>query len=284
VKLLVLGATGMLGSAVLRLFAARADVDAVGSARSAGSPGRLPADVAERVVTGIDVENPDALVRLFARTRPDVVINCVGLIKQLAEADDALAAIPINALLPHRLARLCGAADARLVHISTDCVFRGDRGGYTEADVPDAADLYGRSKLLGEVDYPNAVTLRTSIIGHELGSAHGLIEWFLAQPGPVKGYAKAVFSGLPTCELARVIADHVLPNSDLTGLWHVSAAPIDKLSLLRLVRDAYGRTTEIEPDDRVVIDRSLDSSRFRARTGYTPPGWPELVARMRDFG
>lgn len=283
-KLLVLGATGMLGSAVLRVFAARPGIEGVGSARSAGSLGRLPADVAARVVTGIDVENPDALVRLFARTRPDVVINCVELIKQLAEADDALAAIPINALLPHRLARLCGAADARLIHISTDCVFRGDRGGYTEADLPDACDLYGRSKLLGEVDYPNAVTLRTSIVGHELGSAHGLIEWFLAQPGPVKGYAKAVFSGLPTCELARVIADHVLPNPDLTGLWHVSAAPIDKLSLLRLVRDAYGRTTEIEPDDRVVIDRSLDSSRFRARTGYTPPGWPELVARMRDFG
>ena len=283
-KLLVLGATGMLGNAMLRVFARRAGIEAIGSARSGALPDRLPADIAAHIVSGIDARDGDTLARLFDQTRPEVVINCVGLVKQLAKADDPLAAIPINALLPHRLARLCAEGGARLVHISTDCVFKGCRGNYTEDDTPNAVDLHGRSKLLGEVDCPNAVTLRTSIIGHELGSAHGLVEWFLAQAGPVKGYAKAIFSGLPTCELARVIADHVLPAPDMRGLWHVSAAPIDKLSLLRLVRDAYGRTTVIEPDTRVAIDRSLDSSRFRARTGYTPPDWPELVARMRDFG
>jgi dTDP-4-dehydrorhamnose reductase len=283
-KVLVIGASGMLGNAVLRLFAEDDTLDVTGSARSAGFLARLPESLRPRIVIGVDVDNADSLARLFATARPDVVINCVGLVKQLAEADDPLAAIPINALLPHRLARLCDVAGARLVHVSTDCVFSGRTGGYTEADAPDATDLYGRSKLMGEVDYPHAITLRTSIIGHELGSAHGLVGWFLAQEGSVKGFTRAIFSGLPTVELARVIRDHVLPHPELHGLYHVSAAPIAKFDLLNLVARAYDRSTQIAPDDRLVIDRSLDSSRFRAATGYAPPDWTELIRRMRAFG
>jgi dTDP-4-dehydrorhamnose reductase len=283
-RLLVLGATGMLGNAVLRLFADSPGFEVTGSARSAGALARLREDLRARVKLGVDVENPDALAGLLADARPQVVVNAVGLVKQLAAADDPLAALPINALLPHRLSRLCALAGARLVHVSTDCVFAGTRGGYVETDTPDATDLYGRSKLLGEVvDAPHAITLRTSIIGHELGSAHGLVGWFLAQRQGVKGYQRAVFSGLPTVELARVIRDHVLPRPDLHGLFHVSAAPIDKFSLLNLVAERYGHRVAIEPDERVVIDRSLDSSRFRAATGYAPPDWPELVARMHSF-
>lgn len=284
-RLLVLGATGMLGNAMLRLFADSPGFEAHGSARSASGVARLRPDLQGRVITGIDVENGDALAGLLARVRPQVVINAVGLVKQLAEADDPLAALPINALLPHRLARLCALAGARLVHVGTDCVFAGTKGGHVESDAPDAQDLYGRSKLLGEVTgAPHAITLRTSIIGHELASAHGLVGWFLAQRGRVRGYARAVFSGLPTVELARVVRDEVLPRPQLSGLYHVSAAPIDKLTLLRLVAERYGHAIEIEPDERVVIDRSLDSSRFRAATGWTPPDWPELVRRMHEFG
>ena len=284
-KLLVLGATGMLGNAMLRVFAASPGYTAEGSARSAAGVRLLPEAVRARVHTGVDVENFDALAALLDRVRPQVVVNCIGLVKQLAEANDPLAALPINALLPHRLSRLCALVGARLVHVSTDCVFAGTRGGYTEADAPDAQDLYGRSKLLGEVtDQPHAITLRTSIIGHELASAHGLVGWFLAQSGPVRGYAKAVFSGFPTVELATLIRDHVLPRPALSGLYQVSAAPIDKLTLLRLVAAQYGRDTAITPDERVVIDRSLDSTRFRSATGYTPPAWPELVRRMHAFG
>ena len=283
-RVLVIGASGMLGNAVLRLFAEDDTLDVTGSARSAGFLARLPESLRPRIVIGVDVDNADSLARLFATARPDVVINCVGLVKQLAEADDPLAAIPINALLPHRLARLCDVAGARLVHVSTDCVFSGRTGGYTEADAPDATDLYGRSKLMGEVDYPHAITLRTSIIGHELGSAHGLVGWFLAQEGAIKGFTRAIFSGLPTVELARVIRDHVLPHPELHGLYHVSAAPIAKFDLLNLVARAYDRSTQIAPDDRLVIDRSLDSSRFRAATGYAPPDWTELIRRMRAFG
>ena len=283
-KVLVLGASGMLGNAVLRFFAQSAGFEVSGSARSASTLAQLPAELRERVVTGVDVENVDSLARLFAQVRPDVVINCIGLVKQLAEADDPLLAIPINALLPHRLARLCQVAGARFVHVSTDCVFTGAKGMYREEDPADAQDLYGRSKHLGEVDYDNAVTLRTSIIGHELASAHGLVGWFLAQTGQVRGFTRAVFSGLPTVELARVIRDHVLPRPELRGLHHVSAAPIAKFDLLQLVAQAYGRTTVIVPDDRLVIDRSLDSTRFRQITGYAPPAWPELVRAMHAFG
>jgi dTDP-4-dehydrorhamnose reductase len=284
-KVLVLGATGMLGSAMLRVFAASPGFEVAGSARSAAGVRLLPERVRGLVHAGVDVENPDALVRLLGQVRPQVVVNCIGLVKQLAEADDPLAALPINAMLPHRLAALSALVGARLVHISTDCVFAGTRGGYTEADPPDAQDLYGRSKLLGEVaGQPHAITLRTSIIGHELASAHGLVGWFLAQTGPVRGYAKAVFSGFPTVELAHIVRDQVLPRPELHGLYHVSAAPIDKLSLLRLVAAQYGRSTQITPDSELVIDRSLDSTRFRSATGYEPPAWPELVRRMHAFG
>ena len=283
-KVLVLGASGMLGNAVLRLFAQSDGYSAVGSARSAGVLRVLPPELRDRVICGVDVENVDSLTRLFAATRPDVVINCIGLVKQMAEADDPLAAIPINALLPHRLARLCDVAGARLIHMSTDCVFAGTKGMYREDEPSDAQDLYGRSKYLGEVDYPHAVTLRTSIIGHELSGAHGLVGWFLAQQGGVKGYSHAIFSGLPTVELARVMRDCVIPRPELRGLYHVSAEPINKFDLLKLVAQVYGRLIAITPDDGLRIDRSLDSSRFRALTGYAPPSWPELVRSMHQFG
>lgn len=283
-KVMVLGVTGMLGNATFRLFADSPGFEVAGTARSPAALGRLREDLRGRLVTGIDVERFDSLARAFAQVRPDVVVNCIGLVKQLAEADDPLEAMPINAMLPHRLARLCAVAGARLIHVSTDCVFLGTRGLYTEGDAPDAADLYGRSKLLGEVDYPNAITLRTSIIGHELGSAHGLVGWFLSQSGEVRGYTRAIFSGLPTVELATVIRDHVLPRPELRGVYHVAAAPVAKYDLLGLVARQYGLSTRIVPDDRVAIDRSLDASRFAALTGYVAPPWPELVRRMHAFG
>ena len=282
-RVLVLGVSGMLGNAVLRVFAQSDDYAGVGSARSTAVLRLLPPELREDVICGVDVENTDSLVKLFTLARPNVVVNCIGLVKQLADADDPLAAIPINSLLPHRLARLCDVAGARLIHMSTDCVFAGSRGMYSEQDLPDAQDLYGRSKYLGELDYPHTVTLRTSIIGHELSGAHSLVGWFLAQQGPVKGFARAIFSGLPTMELARVMRDFVIPNTDLQGLYHVSADPINKFDLLKLVAEVYGKSITITPDDTLVIDRSLDSSHFRKITGYQPPAWPELVRRMHEF-
>lgn len=282
-KVLVLGASGMLGHAVIRVLSQDTRHDVFASVRSSAALRYFTADVASNIITGVDVENTDVLMRLFSRIRPDAVVNCVGLVKQFAEAEDPLLALPVNALLPHRLAHLCDLVRARLIHISTDCVFSGTKGGYSEADPVDAQDLYGRSKILGEVDYPHAVTLRTSIIGPELNSSHGLIGWFLSQQAPIKGYTRAIFSGLPTCELAKVILDRVLPNPELQGLYQVAAEPISKYDLLRLVNREFNCGVHIEPDDTVRIDRSLNGARFREATGYVAAPWPQLISQMRTF-
>jgi dTDP-4-dehydrorhamnose reductase len=210
------------------------------------------------------------------------VVNCVGIVKQLAAAKDPVLQISVNALFPHQLSRLCGPR-RRVVHVSTDCVFSGRTGSYREADLPDPLDLYGRSKLLGELQEDEGLTLRTSVIGHELGSEHhGLVEWFLSQRGTVRGFRRAIYSGLPTVVLAQVLVDHVLPRPELRGVYHVASEPISKHELLLLLERTYGRGTIVEPSDDVVCDRSLDSSRFRRATGWQPPPWPDLVRRMHD--
>jgi dTDP-4-dehydrorhamnose reductase len=284
VRVLVLGASGMLGNAVFRFFSCSRGHAATGTVRSSNALKLLPEELRGQIVSGVEIYDLDGLTKLFERVKPDVVINCVGLVKQLPGADDPLTAIPMNALLPHRLLAMCKVAGARLIHISTDCVFDGARGMYRESDFADATDLYGRSKYLGELHDPQAVTLRTSIIGPELGTAHGLVGWFLAQRGPVKGFTRAIFSGLPTIELARVIRDFVIPAADLSGLYHVSSAPISKYDVLRGVAQEYGHSIEIVPDGELVIDRSLDSSRFRERTGYVAPAWQEMLRVMHEFG
>ena len=281
--ILVLGATGMLGNTVMRRFASR-DCNVYGSARTDRLLRHLPEAVSDRIVVGVDVDDTDQLLRLFSRVKPSAVVNCVGIIKQLSVANDALSAIPINSLLSHRLAVLCAAASARLIHISTDCVFSGNRGGYVEDDPADAQDLYGRTKHLGEVDYENAVTLRTSIIGHELGSSIGLLGWFLSSEGEVNGFRRAIFSGVPTIELSDIIHDQVIPRPGLRGVYHIAAEPISKYELLQLVAKVYRKKITIVPDDRVIIDRSLNAERFRAATGYQPPNWAALIEKMYAFG
>lgn len=150
-RVLILGATGMLGSTLLRLFYGYSSIEVFGTIRSLSARELLSRDLHAQLVTGVDVENNEHLLRLMAKMRPDVVVNCIGLVKQLSESELPLGAIPINALLPHRLAEICGLFGARLIHISTDCVFSGRKGLYTETDFADADDLYGRSKYLGEV-------------------------------------------------------------------------------------------------------------------------------------
>jgi dTDP-4-dehydrorhamnose reductase len=271
----------MLGNAVFKIFGADTAHEVWGTLRSGAALRHFSEQSRARLLTGVDVLDQDALVSVLARVRPDVVINCVGLIKQLADAKDPLTALPINAMLPHRLARLCELVGARLIHVSTDCVFSGRKGSYLESDLSDAEDLYGKSKFIGELhDLPHAITLRTSIIGHELGSSYALVDWFLAQQGSVKGFSHAIFSGLPTVELARVMKDFVVPRPQLSGLYHVAAEPISKLDLLQLVAAQYGKQIEIRPDDGLVIDRSLDGSRFYEATDYVAPKWPVLIGNM----
>jgi dTDP-4-dehydrorhamnose reductase len=282
-KILILGTAGMLGNTLYRYFRDVTGHDVVGASRNPIYAPTMHQTANAALVSGIDVENIDSLVQLLNKYRPGTVINCVGMIKQRDDADDPLTTLPINALLPHRLSQLCGLLGARLIHISTDCVFSGKKGMYAENDKPDADDLYGRSKLLGEVEASHVVTLRTSLIGHELHSNKSLLNWFLSQTGKVLGYRRAIFSGLPTFEIARIIDQYVLTSPSLYGLTQVSADPIDKFSLLSIINHVYGKAIEIQPDDKISIDRSLDSSRFRKLTGYNPPSWNDLIAAMHEF-
>lgn len=283
-RVLVIGVSGMLGSAVFKMFSLNQQFEVWGTLRSSSNLNYFPDSSHSKLLVNIDVLDQDSLISVIDKVRPDIVINCVGLIKQLADAKDPLSALPINAMFPHRLAKLCKLANARMIHVSTDCVFSGQTGMYRETDSSDAEDLYGKSKYIGELDdLPHAITLRTSIIGHEQNSNYALVDWFLSQSGEVKGFSKAVFSGLPTVELARVMRDYVVPKPEMFGLYHVSAEPIDKFSLLKMIADVYEKEIEVISDERLKIDRSLDSKRFKEATGYVPPSWQQLIKMMRDF-
>lgn len=282
-RILVLGAGGMLGNAMLRVLSKDTAYEVVGAVRNPQTALKIASIFDGRINTHFNADDLDSLMHVIEIERPAVIVNCVGLIKQRAEADDPLATLPVNSLFPHRLARVASLANARVIHFSTDCVFSGKAGGYVESDFADAYDLYGRSKLLGELHESHCFTVRTSIIGHELDSSRSLIGWFLSQSGSTKGFRRAIFSGLPTVELAKIVRDYILPNPQLSGLWHVSADPINKYELLRLVADIYKKDIEIVADDDFVIDRSLNSDRFRKATGYSPPDWRQLIQSMHQF-
>ena len=280
-KILVLGATGMLGSAILRALQGHKNFEAWGTLRDPDGRRYFPISTHANLIHGVDVLDEGSLKRVFEQVQPHLVINCVGLIKQLETANDPLVVLPINAMFPHRLANQCKAFAARLIHISTDCVFSGRKGSYTESDPSDAEDLYGKSKYIGELsDLHHVLTLRTSIIGHELNSNYALIDWFLSQKEQVKGYVNAIFSGLPTVELTRVMLDYVIPRPELFGLYHVAAKPVNKYELLKLVAEIYGKKITIIPDEQIYIDRSLNAERFKEATGYVAPEWPELIEMM----
>ena len=285
-RILILGATGMLGHVLLRYFLTHQEYEVFGTTRDlSGLPKIIPSELASRFKQDIvDADNFDSVIRALASIQPDIVINCIGLIKQLPISSDPLSAITVNALLPHRISLISITAGARMIHISTDCVFNGVKGNYTEKDPSSAEDLYGQTKFLGEVTYPHCVTLRTSIIGHELKGGYGLIDWFLAQHGNIRGFSKAIYSGFPTVEMARIIINYILPNEKLNGLYHVSSCPISKYELLKMVAERYDKRITIEPCDDFALDRSMDSSIFRSLTGYVPPTWTELVDTMyRDY-
>lgn len=284
IKILIIGCSGMLGNTLVRYFSDNPNFIVRGTVRTKAAASLLPSNVRDSIFVGIDADNLGAIDELLESFRPDVVINCVGVVKQLSSANDPLVSLPINSLFPHRLARVCVSSGSRLIHISTDCVFTGSKGMYCESDIPDARDMYGISKFLGEVNYPNTITLRTSIIGHELSGTRSLVDWFLSQQESVLGYKNAIFSGLPTIEIAKLISRYVIPNPHLTGIYHVSAEPINKYELLKLIAEVYLKDIEIVKDVDVKIDRSLNSSRFRALTGFTPSSWLEMVSAMRNFG
>jgi dTDP-4-dehydrorhamnose reductase len=281
-RVLVLGVTGMLGSTIYRVLSADKNLCVFGTLRSQSGKQFFNPEIQELLISDIYVDRETSILNALSFSKPDVVINCIGIIKQLPNAFDYLESIAINATLPHRLAKYCRAIGARLIHFSTDCVFSGAAGNYVEQDFSDADDLYGRTKYLGELNDDHTLTLRTSIIGHELNSSRSLINWFLRQEGTINGYQHAIFSGLPTVEVAHVLKDYVLNRKHLHGLYHLSVEPISKYELLKLVSKIYQKQIVINAEDKFRIDRSLDSSRFKKDTGYVAKSWPQLIQEMHD--
>lgn len=282
-RVLITGATGMLGHTLLRILDQRPEYELFASVRNLGKlTHQFNSRPINSIILNVDTNNFDSFSHKLKEVNPDIIVNCIGVIKQAPLANDPISTISINALFPHKLEAACRPLGTRLIHISSDCVFKGEKGNYTETDPSDAIDLYGRTKFLGEIIEKNSLTLRTSIIGHELNSSYGLVDWFLSQNGHVRGFTNAIFTGFPTIEVARIITDYVLPNANLQGLYHLSSNKISKYDLLCLVAKYYSKNVVIEPYDDFYCDRSLDSTRFRGETGYSPPPWDKLIESMHD--
>ena len=279
-RLLILGGSGMLGHQLWRGLHAQHDTWVTLRRPVADFAAHNLFDEAKAIQFD-DITDDTALERALGQAKPEAVINCVGLIKQRDEASDEALTLRVNAEFPHRLAKRCGEAGARLIHFSTDCIFAGTKGNYTESDPSDAADLYGQSKHQGEVADAHSVTLRTSVIGHELGTNVALLDWFLSQRSQtVNGYTKAIYSGFTTLEMARIVDRILTQHTDLSGVWHVASEPISKFGLLQLCREKLGWEGVIEPNDEFVCDRSLNADRFNQATGYTPPSWEAMISEL----
>jgi dTDP-4-dehydrorhamnose reductase len=297
-RILILGGAGMLGHKLWQLYAPRTDThtdtyteehtntraeNRAETYVTLRSPLPIKLFDPQRTIYGVSAQDMDSVARALAQVQPDVVINCIGVVKQQQAAKDPITSIQINSLFPHRLALLCKASGTRLVHFSTDCVFSGRKGGYVETDVSDAEDLYGRSKYLGEVDEPGCLTLRTSIIGFELDRQQGLLEWYLSQRNkPVKGYRRAIFSGFTTSALAEIVWNVITRHPHLSGVWHVASEPIDKYTLLTMIKDRFAINGQIIHDDVVQIDRSLNAEKFNTATGFVPPSWDHMIRQLAD--
>ncbi|MFA5844414.1 MAG: SDR family oxidoreductase [Coriobacteriia bacterium] len=280
-RVVVFGANGMLGHQLCLRLATSLDV--WGTVR--GDPldyARYRLLPQERLLGGIDITDLECVSRVLALSEAEAVVNAIGIIKHRDEAKAAIPSIVTNSLFPHQLADVCEAAGARLVHMSTDCVFSGRRGSYTESDLPDPPDLYGRSKLLGEVDRPGCLTLRTSIIGWEIERRTGLLEWFATQRGKrIGGFRKAIYSGVSTAAIADLIADVLRTRPDLSGVHHVASEPLSKYDLLVRLREKLGwGDIIIEPDDEFACDRSLVGERFEAAAGWRAPSWDDMLGSL----
>lgn len=279
---LILGGSGMLGHKLYQVL--RNEFEIKVTFREFDS--RLKAAnifKESEIIQGIEVNNFDSVKTLCENLKPAMVINCIGIIKQQKEAQNSKISIYINSLFPHLLAEICTDINTKLIHISTDCVFSGEKGNYTEDDNPDPVDLYGRSKLLGEINYDNHLTIRTSIIGHELNSKISLIDWFLEQNNKkVNGFSNAIYSGLPTLIFAMEIGRIIKEFPNLKGLYNVSSSPISKFELLKFVKEIYKLNIDIEPFNDFYCNRSLDSSKYRKETKFNPLTWEKMIEMMYE--
>ncbi|MEP6947028.1 MAG: SDR family oxidoreductase [Acidobacteriota bacterium] len=279
-RILIFGANGMLGHKLYQQLGA--NFHSFGTIRGTfESIAHFPFFERDRIVENINAADSASIEAAIRRVEPNVVINAIGIIKQLPSSHNVISALSINSIFPHRLAEFGEKYGFRLISVSTDCVFDGKRGNYTEDDIPNAEDLYGKSKALGEVTVQNCLTLRTSIIGRELGTSHSLVEWVLSNRGKrIEGFTNAIYSGFPTIVFADIIKSLIVDHKELSGLYQVASSPINKFDLLNLINKYYDAGIEIAPSDDLRIDRSLNAARFNQITGYEPPDWEEMVKKM----
>ena len=279
-SILIIGGSGMLGHKLYQRLSTEFEVFATVRSDIAAIE-RFGIFNTHSIFPDVDVANVAAVRRVIEIVRPECIVNCVGVVKQNPTLADKIRTLTINSIFPNQLAQLSAELDFRLITISTDCVFDGKVGNYSESDEANARDLYGMSKFLGEVIEGRSLTIRTSIIGRELSTSHSIVEWFLThRSGTVDGYTKAKYSGFPTIELADTITNLINNFPDLNGLLHISSDPISKYDLLTLVNKHFDANVSIIPSEAVVVDRSLDSSRFKTLTGFSSPDWESMVARM----
>ena len=281
-RVLILGVTGMLGHKIYQRLALEHDVIGTirGHYRDVERYGLFQKGT---VVPEVDALKLFLIEEVIQGINPDVLINCIGIVKQVSEAQDRFLSIQVNSLFPHQLGRICDRMGIRLIHISTDCVFSGRKGNYREDDPSDAEDDYGKTKYLGEVKGSGALTIRTSIIGRELATANGLVEWLISKEGgKVNGFTNAIFSGFPTLHFAGIVADIIANHRGLSGIYHISSEPISKLQLLNLVRENMGLDLKIEEHSEFVCNRSLDSIRYRSRTGFKPLSWERMIEEFSE--
>ena len=281
-KVLVIGGSGMLGHKIVQVLHERFDVWTTlrGNFEKYDF---LEIFDRNRTFEEIEVNDFEKISNILKQIEPEFVINAVGVIKQQPSAKNVVETLSVNSIFPHKLAESAAQINFKLINVSTDCVFAGSKGNYAEDDLADAVDLYGKSKHFGEVTGKNCLTIRTSIIGRELESAHSLVEWFISKRGgKVKGFKNAIYSGFPTVVLAEIIADIIERNPELEGLYHISSQPINKFELLNLVNKEFGLGIAIEPDEEFVLDRSLNSAKFRLETGFKTGCWEEMIRRMAE--
>ena len=280
-KTLVLGATGMLGHKMVQALGKKHDVTGTVRRKINNKLDAVhPMFLQYSMIDGITVENISSVETAVSFVKPDVVINCIGIVKQLQEATDPIKSITVNSLFPHQLAKVCKDNNAWLIHISTDCVYSGNKGNYSETDPSDAEDLYGKTKALGEVNTRGCMTLRTSIIGTEIETKHGLVEWFLSRQGPVIGYKNAIFSGVTTNALADIVDELIENHKGRWGVFNVASEPISKYDLLVLIKQAFGTDFAINEGTGVVNNKSLNPAKFVSATGISVPSWEAMINKM----
>ena len=284
-KILILGSNGLLGNTITKYFFSQNKYQTFGSVRNSSNLNFFKDKFQDKFYVVNNFFDFEEVEKLIKSITPNVIINCIGITNKFKNKTPSLVEkyIKVNSLFPHKLYEICSKYDIRFIHLSTDCVFSGKKGFYSENDLPDPIDIYGKSKLLGELNYGNSITIRKSVIGHELTKKRGLLEWFLSQKDEVQGYKNAIFSGLTTLELAKIIENYIIPKENLKGVMHISGQTISKYDLLKLISCIYSQQKEIKLDESVKIDRSLNSTNFNHLTGYKPNSWTALIKSMYEF-